>query len=69
MTLAISVTRFGEISPLLAKCQKSLANFRVNLIFGIVLNLLWINFRGTKQIFIAENGKILKNNLDIWSHW
>ena len=55
MTLAISVTRFGEISPLLAKCQKSLANFRVNLIFGIVLNLLWLNFRGTKQIFEVQS--------------
>ena len=38
---------------------------------------IWQNF-GTRyfviffaswQIFIAANGKILQNNLDIWSHW
>ena len=53
----------------LAKCQKSWANFlRVYLTFGIVLNLLWPNGYGKKQIFIVENGQMLKNNRAIWSH-
>ena len=51
------------------KMSKGFCNsFRVSFIFGIILNLLWLNFYDYIQIFIVENGRILKNNLAVWSH-
>ena len=66
--LAASVTRFGEISPLWSNVKSLWQVLRVNLIFGKVLNLLWLIFRYNTQIFIAENGNIIKINLAFWSH-
>ena len=64
-----SVTRFHELLPLW-QYAIVFGNFlRVNFIFGqIALNLLWLNCEDDKQIFIVENGQILRNNQAIWSH-
>ena len=40
----------------------------IYLIFGIILNLLWLKFYDNRHTFIVENGQNLKNNLAIWSH-
>ena len=40
----------------LAKCFWQF--FRVNLIFGIILNLLWLKFYDNSQNFLVENDKI-----------
>ena len=40
----------------------------VNLIFGIVLNLLWQIIYDHGQLFIEQNGLIFKNNIATWSH-
>ena len=49
---------------------KVFANFlRFNFIFGIVLNLLWLNIDyDHRQNFIIENGRILQNKPAILSH-
>ena len=65
----ISVTRFGEISfPLWQK------TFFVPFIEGLFI--IWFYFVSTfantscfMVFFIVVNGKILTNNLVIWSHW
>ena len=43
--------------------------FRVYFVFGKFLNLLWKMLYAIEQIFIDENGPILENNIDFWSHW
>ena len=51
---------FGKIS----------GNFSgVYLLFGTISNLLWQILYTFGQIFIDVNGKMLQNNLAIWSHW
>ena len=50
-----SVTKLGEISPLLVNCQASLEIFKVNSRFGIVLNPLWLK----SLFFFVENATIL----------
>ena len=42
---------------------------RVYLVFGKILNLLWQILCAFEQMFIIISGQILKNNLDILSHW
>ena len=68
-TVAGSVTRFGEFSPL-RKIFKVLHNFlRVYLLLGKILDWLWQISCAIGQVFIDINGQMLKNNLAIWSHW
>ena len=62
---AISVTRFGEISPLWQKFTSFSKFLTVQYLFGKMLSLptlanLWRYW---------ANGQIAKNNLNIWSHW
>ena len=55
-----SVTRFGEIPPLW-QIFKNLWQYIYGLFgFGKVSNLLWHNLCAIGQIFITENGQILK---------
>ena len=62
VSVEISVTRFGKISPLWH-------NLRVYLVFGnFLILMLQINFT-IGHVFIVVNGPILKNNLAILSHW
>ena len=42
---------------------------RVQLVIAKVLSLLWLILYAIGQLLIVENGKMLKNNLAIWSHW
>ena len=42
---------------------------RVYLVFGKIWNLLWLILYVIEQIFMDVDGKILKNNLEIWLHW
>ena len=42
--------------------------FKLYLVLGNVSNSLWHNLGAIGQIFIDENGQILKNNSVIWSH-
>ena len=43
--------------------------FTVYFLFGKILSLLWQLCDIIGLIFIFANGKILNNNLTIWSHW
>ena len=43
-------------------------NLRVYLVLGKPVYPLWCNLYALGQIFIAVNGKVLENNLAIWSH-
>ena len=38
-------------------------------VFGKMLRLLWRICYIVGLIFIVENGQIVKNSIDIWSHW
>ena len=61
--LTVSVTRFGENSPLRQNFNKLLA------ISSIWQNSkLWQIFNSFWQIFISLKGQIVKNNIAIWSH-
>ena len=53
--LPVSVTRFGEFSPLWQNLKK-------------FFNLLWRILFTVPQVFIDVNGQILKNKLAIWPH-
>ena len=69
LLLSISVTEFGEI---LLLCQNftSIRQFlSVYFLFGKMLRLLWRICYIVGLIFIVENGQIVKNSIDIWSHW
>jgi len=64
----ISVTRFGEISPLCQNFKSLWAIFWMSyLVFGKLLSRLW-HFYATGQIFIVVNGQRLHSNKAIWSH-
>ena len=71
--LYLSVTRFGKIwrnFATLAKFQQSLGHF--SYFFGLVFAnfcTYFGNFYATGQIFYYGNGKRVKNNISIWSHW
>ena len=54
------MTRFGEIPPLWQIFKICGNLFEVNLALGKVFNSLWHNLYDFGQIFIAENGQILK---------
>ena len=63
------MTEFGEI---LLLCQNftSIRQFlSVYFLFGKMLRLLWRICYIVGLIFIVENGQIVKNSIDIWSHW
>ena len=55
-----SVTRFGEILPLWPIFKIFGNIFKVYLVVGKVFSSLWYNLYAFGQIFIAENGQILK---------
>ena len=59
VAIVISVTRFGEISPL----KHNFEFFGIFLIdysvFGKIVNLFWQIFNTFGQIFIVLNGQIL----------
>ena len=55
----ISVSRFGEISPLWPNVIKLWYFGKVHLLFGNLLNLLWQILYGFGQIFSDSNGQIL----------
>ena len=55
----ISVTKFGEISPLWQNSASLWAIFKPTL----------ANCYAIGQVSVVINGPILKNNLTIWSHW
>ena len=64
-----SVTRFGEMSPLWQNLQRFWQ-------FCMSLFSLWHNFKHTMTNFRCRwanchwhEGKKLKNNLAVWSHW
>ena len=64
-SMLCSVTRSGEISPLLQNFT-SLAFLEVRLVFGENVNQVWLN-----KIMILGKSSVLKywnNNLAIWSH-
>ena len=68
MTRPISVTRFGEISPL---CQtfKSLWVIFLDVLFSIWQTFVpTLAFYAIGQIVIAVNGQRLNNSIAIWSH-
>ena len=63
------VTRFVRNFATLAK-SRGLCNFSgINLVFGNICDLFWQFLYAIELIFINGNGQILKNTLDIWSHW
>ena len=53
----------------LAKIQKSLATFERCIWYLAKLRIPFGTFYAFGQNFIVVNGRILKNNLAIWSHW
>ena len=59
-SLPSSVTRFGEIPPLWPIFKIFSNIFKVYLVLGKVFSSLWYNLYTFGQIFIAENGKMLK---------
>ena len=60
-----SVTRFGEIYPLLQNIYYFGIILKVYLAFGKICNLLWQKFYAIGQIFIVVDGQILHNYLAI----
>ena len=62
------MTRFGEISPLWQNFTSLWQILTIYFIFGKMLSLLWKTWNIIGLIFIVANGKILNNNLTIWSH-
>ena len=60
-----SMIYFGSLSFIMLKCDQiwrnfaTFAIFRVNLLFGKVLNLFLINIYDNMQIFIVQNGQTL----------
>ena len=64
-----SVTRFGEMSPLCSIIKLFGKILMIYLLFGKILNLLWLKFYVIWSILNVVNGQILKSNLAIWSHW
>ena len=54
LAMLLSVTRYGEISPLWQKFNQFLA------IFSEILNLFWQSFNAIRHIFINVNGQILE---------
>ena len=64
------MTRFGQISTTLAKFY-SIWQYSYGLIYLLFVKALnpTVAKKAIRQILIAANGEILKNNLAIWSHW
>ena len=65
----------GSVWPNLAKfphLDKTYKNsskiLMVYLVFGNILNLLWLKFYGIGRILFVVNDQIMKNNNTIWSH-
>ena len=53
----------------LVKFKKSLTKFfRVYLVFGKILQLLWQKCNAIGQVCTVTDGEIFKDNLAIWSH-
>ena len=65
-TIRSSVTRFVEFSPS-GKHFKSLGQLYESSLRYYVESYLDI-FNAIGRIFIVSNGRILKNNIEIWSH-
>ena len=62
--------QFIQIWQNLATTLKIFGHFQwVQLVSAKVLSLLWLISNAIGQILLAEKGKILKNNLAVWSHW
>ena len=59
--------------PKINKKEAGIGSFKkiwkVYLVFGQTMNLLWQQFLCYWPISIVVNGQILQNRLDIWSHW
>ena len=53
--------------PDLAKFRRFGNSWRVYIVLGKILNLLWLICYAVGQIFTVKNSQILKNNLTIWS--
>ena len=53
---------FGKSSQVFGKC------LTVYFLFGKMLSILWQTWDISGLVFIATNGRILKNNFTIWSH-
>ena len=67
--ITFCVTICGRISTLWDDA-KNFGHFeRVHLVFGKILNLLWLILNAIGQIFIAENDQNWTNNLSIRAHW
>ena len=66
--MACSVATFGEISPLWQQYKVIGQFYECCSVFGKMLNLLYQKSNEIVQTF-AVYGKILKNNLAIWSHY
>ena len=64
----ISVTRFGEISPLWQNYKVLSAVLRVHLVFGKLLKLLLLKCFTIGHAFIVVDGQRLNNNIADWSH-
>ena len=46
-------------NKLIIKTKKYILTFKINFIFGQVLNPFWHNFYALGQVFIVVNGQIL----------
>ena len=57
-----------SVWPDLAKFHHFGNRLKVYLVLGKVFSSLWHNLYAIGQIFIAENGQILKTQFVIWSH-
>ena len=64
-----SVTRFGKISPVLHNIKKLWPFWKGSNSICQSFELTWANLDAIGQVVIVENGKILKSNLAIWSHY
>ena len=69
LMVVASVTRCVNISSLWRKFKSLGQIFRVNLVFGKILILLWQKCDPIGLVFIFVDGQIFQNNLAIWSHW
>ena len=64
----LSLLQCDQIWRIIATLQNLYRFCGVYLLFGKILELLWQILYGIGKFFIHVNGRMLKNNLAIWSH-